>query len=627
MKNKTKTIKCVFLLFGFIMSSTVVYGQDDRLIFPKQIPNMMERANDILRKSEGFISVDFVGINLENIFNSEQFTLQFGGKSISITKERVEKGTFNSDFFVGSNSRGDRILMTVLDGNVEGIIETADVFFSIVTTKGNGYAVIKVEQSKLKKKDCGNEHGNFSPSNIPVGSNYEPNGKMDSIALLSTLDSRATYRCKKRVLVLYTSSAQASVIGDIKNTVLQAVNVTNQSSINSFIGFEIELAYIGWTNYTESGNYNTDLYRFRASGDGYMDEVHTLRNKYSADICILLTYDPSVCGAAHLNVNADEAFCMVSADCAVSNYSFAHEIGHLLGCMHEPCALNYNTSNSPYSFGHGYNSGVGWRTIMATPTGGCGGGIRIGYWSNTIISYNGLPMGTVSTHDNALVWLERSPQIMAFRQPENNVTVTSSDITNSSYGDIIAKQNTTTSGTINIASGNEMRMRAGNSITIQPGFTVQPGAFFSASIEDVRDCVPRPSPLAEMNIDEMSDINAEFFDSAPYVVESYGLSSPSAFTAGPNPVSKSSDVGLAFFWRGRAVTGGKLSVYNSFGKFIKKIKIPATTPVDLSANHLIGSWDLTDAKGRLVSEGSYLVKGVINTSGKRAKVSVVVGIR
>jgi hypothetical protein len=40
----------------------------------------------------------------------------------------------------------------------------------------------------------------------------------------------------------------------------------------------------------------------------------------------------------------------------------------------------------------------------------------------------------------------------------------------------------------------------------------------------------------------------------------------------------------------------------------------------------MGSWDLTDEKGRLVSEGTYLVKGVIKTSnGKSEKVSVIVG--
>jgi hypothetical protein len=45
-------------------------------------------------------------------------------------------------------------------------------------------------------------------------------------------------------------------------------------------------------------------------------------------------------------------------------------------------------------------------------------------------------------------------------------------------------------------------------------------------------------------------------------------------------------------------------------------------------NRQIASWDLTDKKGRLVSEGTYLVKGVLLTrDGKREKVSITVGVR
>jgi hypothetical protein len=42
----------------------------------------------------------------------------------------------------------------------------------------------------------------------------------------------------------------------------------------------------------------------------------------------------------------------------------------------------------------------------------------------------------------------------------------------------------------------------------------------------------------------------------------------------------------------------------------------------------VAEWDLRDAKGALVSEGSYLVRGVVKTAdGKRDKVSVVLGVR
>ena len=53
----------------------------------------------------------------------------------------------------------------------------------------------------------------------------------------------------------------------MKNTILTAVALTNQSFINSQINYRIELVYAGQTNYTESG-FSTDLTRFRVSLPG-----------------------------------------------------------------------------------------------------------------------------------------------------------------------------------------------------------------------------------------------------------------------------------------------------------------------------------------------------------------------
>ena len=73
-----------------------------------------------------------------------------------------------------------------------------------------------------------------------------------------------------------------------------------------------------------------------------MDEVHTLRNNYCADVCVLLAYDPSICGiAANIGGGQSDAFCLVStySTCVTTNYSFGHEIGHLLGCR---VVINFN---------------------------------------------------------------------------------------------------------------------------------------------------------------------------------------------------------------------------------------------------------------------------------------------
>ena len=511
-----------FLIFGFlIVCSTYLHGQDNILISTKQVPNSAEKSNEILRRNITYTSVDFVDINLDKILEYEEFLLQLGERTISIRKERIDARDINNYVFVGSNKEGCRVLISVLNNDIQGVIEIDEDVYTIETVGKKRYALITVDYSLLREAcddlDEGNNHTNFDDVNSP---NHDSDIDSDDDIISSPiLKAAAAYDCKIRVLVLYTPNAQ-SMVSNIKNTILTAVALTNQSFINSQINYRIELVYAGQTNYTESG-FSTDLSRFRVSGDGYMDEVHALRNKYSADVCVLLIYDCNYCGlATEIGVTEDEAFCAVSvcSTCATTNYSFGHEIGHLLGCRHDPAE---DSSTTPFTYGHGYvNPSKTWRTIMAY--GSC---TRLQYWSNPNISYNGLPMGTTATHDNTRVWNERSNTVMAFRQPDNNVTFSSSDMPNTQYADVIAKQNITTSGTVNTNSGNTLNMKAGNSINLQPGFSVQAGAEFSAEIEDIDDCgecaVNNPIVMVQdvpEEYDEMSDIQTENKSDISYTV-------------------------------------------------------------------------------------------------------------
>ena len=480
------------------------HGQDNILIQTKQVPSSAEKTNEILRRNATYTSVVFVDINLKKILEYEDFSLQLGERNIPIRKERIDVRGINSYVFVGSNNEGCRVLISVLDNDIQGVIETDEEVFTIETVGKQQYALITVDGSLLREA-CDDLHEESDRSSFDDVNrlNHDFDIKSDDdISSSPILRAAAAYDCKIRVLVLYTQDALNSPsVSNIKNTILTAVALTNQSFVNSQINYQIELVYAGQTNYTESG-FSTDLYRFRTSGDGYMDEVHTLRNKYSADVCVLLINDTTYCGLAPgIGVAENKAFCVVSTcgTCATTNYSFGHEIGHLLGCDHDP--LN-ESGNTPFAYGHGYvNPSKTWRTIMAYPVSGISCQ-RLLYWSNPNVTKDGVPMGTAATHNNARVWNERSSTVMTFRQPDNNVTFTSSDMPNTQYADVIAKQNITTSGTVNTNSGNTLKMRAGNSINLQPGFSVQAGAEFSAEIEDIDDCEECDSKVMVQNVPE-----------------------------------------------------------------------------------------------------------------------------
>jgi len=121
--------------------------------------------------------------------------------------------------------------------------------------------------------------------------------------------------------------------------------------------------------------------------------------------------------------------------------------------------------------------------------------------------------------------------------------------------------------------------------------------------------IPRSNPSEAVTVSPIAALTAEF-------------------TAGPNPVGALRATPLQFFRTGAVITNAALHVYDASGNSVRKIFLSDNAVVGSSVKRSVGSWDLRDAKGRTVSAGTYLVKGVIKTSGgKRESVSLVVGVK
>lgn len=214
-----------------------------------------------------------------------------------------------------------------------------------------------------------------------------------------------------RVMVNYTPTV-ASAVGDVAGLINLAVAETNQGYTNSDVTITMQLAATSQVSYTETGNFDTDLSRYRGTSDGYMDSIHTLRNSSAADVGVLLVNNTAYCGlASAIGASASTAFAEVYWDCATGYYSFAHEIGHLQSARHDPAN---DPTNSPYRYGHGYQYSAGhWRTIMAYDcSAGC---TRLNFWSNPSKTYNGVAMGTTTRSDNHRVLNNTQATVAAFR--------------------------------------------------------------------------------------------------------------------------------------------------------------------------------------------------------------------
>ncbi len=214
------------------------------------------------------------------------------------------------------------------------------------------------------------------------------------------------------VIVAYTRKA-ANNYGDVKRELVDlAIEEANHSFRMSHLEhIRLRLVHAYQTDYVEEGEHFQHLWRFADRGDGYMDEIHGLRDKYRADVAVLIVDDPAGCGlSTRVYADAEEAFAVVHHECAAASYSLAHEIGHIIGARHE-LALDKNLT--PFPYGHGFVNGSKWRDIMSYKA-SCGGCPRLPVWSSPTLRIKGEAAGSPEL-DNARVISEQSARVAAFR--------------------------------------------------------------------------------------------------------------------------------------------------------------------------------------------------------------------
>src|SRR5262245_11133449 len=215
------------------------------------------------------------------------------------------------------------------------------------------------------------------------------------------------------VIVAYTKKA-ASYYADVKRELVElSIEEANESfRISGLEHIKLRLVHAYETNYVEEeGEHFQHVWRFADKDDGYMDEIHGLRDKYRADVGVLIVDDPSGCGlATRVYADEEEAFAVVHHECAATSYSVAHEIGHIIGARHD---LSIDGTMVPFAYGHGYVNGTKWRDIMSYKA-SCNGCPRLPVWSSPKVLIKGEPAGTPQL-DNARVIAEQAARVAAFR--------------------------------------------------------------------------------------------------------------------------------------------------------------------------------------------------------------------
>jgi hypothetical protein len=409
-RSASKWAPGLALTILFLLGGVLTAGAQNQELFapvpnnriPRATPDQTQRISQ-LRKQPTTQDLQLVRINVAAL-QGDKATVTFPRrKTLTFNRLSIEKK--NETNFVWHGRMAElpgTATFVVHDGNVTGTIQNGPELYHIEPVGGGVHAIVQINSSKFPPE----EPPSFKNKETVKPQNLDVRMQKLGPAAKDLHDSPVSIS----VIVAYTQSAKNSV-ADINATIQLAVAEANQAYVNSGIHIQLNLVGTFLFSYSEAGKtFDTILADFASNSD-----VNTRRNQAGADLAALIINQSDYCGLADA-ILADlcDAFAIVHYSCATGYYSFAHELGHLMGARHDQ---NHDPTTTPFAYGHGYehdSTTQPFRTVMAyaCSTGNCEP--RVQYFSNPNINYLGVATGTAATNDNARALNGTAGTIAAF---------------------------------------------------------------------------------------------------------------------------------------------------------------------------------------------------------------------
>ncbi|MDT4897284.1 MAG: hypothetical protein QOH25_2361 [Acidobacteriota bacterium] len=387
------------LLLGLGVTKQLAQRQfDSSLLRPTDRQGTVRPEDDptIIRRQNVVVDLD----QLRNGGRQKLVLPLFDGDSLNLIRTRQEQVRRNGSIWYGKveNEPASSVIFSVVGEVVVG---------EIMRMKGKSYQIRYIGDGVHSLREI--DRSKFPDEEEPLKPKLSPTGQGEDVCSTDP-------PTEIDVMVVYTPDARAAsgsgpTAGSteaMEAEIYLAVAQANEVYLNSNITQRLRLVHTEEVAYTETGSTITDLNAVTNGSDGIIDNVQTLRNTFAADVVVLIVKrnDNGKCGRAWNMETVSHAFessayAVVKQSCASGQFSFVHEVGHVMGALHD--WANDSTDNRPYHYNHGYGvtspstPGVAaFRTVMAY-SGSCGGCLRIPFFSNPNVNVPGTTTEWVGT--------------------------------------------------------------------------------------------------------------------------------------------------------------------------------------------------------------------------------------
>ena len=372
-------------------------GQSERhhLLRDSFVPPGPPDANEPrVAKRSRLVDVDLAPLHLKNVNRGQVQKLErlltatlFPDARLQIALDRVERDGVDSLVWSGTveGDPASSVLISIHDEQMTALFTTSSARYQVRPTARGAHEALELDLAGFPNEQ--------EPRKTIAAASEAGAG-----AVVAAADTGAQID----VLVAYTNPVTQyyGTQSGVQTMISNAVAATNTAYANSGVTMRMRLVGTVEVAYDDrTAGFTQALDRLTNPADGVMDDVHALRNSLGADAVSLVVRNPTdnACGYGYVMTSsqvgpsfAPYAFNVTRHDCAVGNFSFAHELGHNFGLEHDRANASGSSPSRTYAYGYQDTTGL-FRDIMSY---NCPGGCpRVQYFSNPAVLYSGRPLG------------------------------------------------------------------------------------------------------------------------------------------------------------------------------------------------------------------------------------------